>query len=92
MPREPSDERNQKRCARCKMAATECWRTSRSLWPTRNAASRTPRRFSMCATRIAEGVVLDEVSIEDLRMTAWLFNTGDLGTTNEVLCKAAEGW
>ena len=69
MPREPSDERNQKRCARC-----------------------TPRRFSMCATRIAEGVVLDEVSIEDLRMTAWLFNTGDLGTTNEVLCKAAEGW
>ena len=46
----------------------------------------------MCATRIAEGVVLDEVSIEDLRMTAWLFNTGDLGTTNEVLCKAAEGW
>jgi hypothetical protein len=47
-------------------------------------------RLSMCATRIAEGVGLDEGSIEDIRMAALLFNMKDLGITNEVLCKAAQ--
>ncbi len=47
-------------------------------------------RISMCATKIAEGVGLDEGSIEDIRMAALLFNMKDLGITNEVLCKAAQ--
>lgn len=47
-------------------------------------------RLSMCANRIAEGVGLDEGSVEDIRMAALLFNMKDLGITNEVLCKAAQ--
>lgn len=47
-------------------------------------------RLSMCATQIAEGVGLDEASIEDIRMAALLFNMKELGITNEVLCKAAQ--
>lgn len=47
-------------------------------------------RLSMCANRIAEGVGLDEDSIEDIRMAALLFNMKALGITHEVLCKAAQ--
>jgi len=48
-------------------------------------------RISMCATKIAEGVGLDAGSVEDIRMAALLFNMKDLGITNEVLSKAAQG-
>ncbi len=48
-------------------------------------------RISMCATKIAENVGLDAGSVEDLRMAALLFNMKDLGITNEVLSKAAQG-
>jgi HD domain-containing protein len=48
-------------------------------------------RISMCATKIAEGAGLDAGSVEDIHMAALLFNMKELGITNEVLSKAAQG-
>ena len=45
-------------------------------------------RISMCATKIAEAMELDDGSIEDVRMAALLFNMKELGISNEVLTKA----
>ena len=47
-------------------------------------------RISMCATRIAEAVGLDNGTVEDIRTAALLFHMKELGITNEVLCKAAQ--
>ncbi len=47
-------------------------------------------RISLCATRIAEAVGIDAVSMEDIRTAALLFNMKDLGISNDVLCKAAQ--
>lgn len=47
-------------------------------------------RISMCATKIAEAVGLDDASVEDIRTAALLFNMKELGITNEVLIKAAQ--
>jgi hypothetical protein len=47
-------------------------------------------RISMCATKIAEAVGLDDGSVEDIRTAALLFNMKELGITHEVLIKAAQ--
>jgi hypothetical protein len=87
MPRERPTSATRRRCARCKTAAAECCRACRIFGPTRNTARRTPTTCRCAATRIAEGVVLDEVAIEDIRMSALPFNMKDLALPTKCSAK-----